>query len=538
MRELLPADPRAVGPYRLLARLGDGGMGQVFLGRSRGGRDVAVKLVRPELAEDAQFRERFAREVRAARRVGGFYTAQVVDADTEATPPWLVTSYIPGPTLREAIVECGPLATDAVAALGAGLAEGLKAIHVCDLVHRDLKPGNVILAGDGPRIIDFGIARALDAGSYLTQTAVIGTPAFMSPEQIRGREIGPASDTFCLAAVLAYAATGRGPFGDGPTEAVIYRVVHDEPDLSGIPEELATLVRAGLAKDPDDRPGVTEVLDRCAALAGDTGLRLPAEVTEMIEKQVARTKYLTARTIPHPSAPVDEGTPEAATPAPGSIQANAQYKTDGGPASITLPWLPGETAGARKATVVRWHKQVGDAVAKGEPLLEVSSVRGDTVITSPAAGTLLAVHRPAGKTARIKSVIAAVGKPGATVPRPPLSPQLGLALIAAAALLAALTIVTPQAVRQYQAYYSIDPDPFSAKAGDCIKADPDALTNEDFTESARRVGCSSLFANHEVIEFGEYCESPEGTTRRLIDYSGSERYIQDRHMLCLIPKSS
>ncbi|WP_406145496.1 protein kinase domain-containing protein [Streptomyces sp. NBC_01012] len=538
MRELLPADPRAVGPYRLLARLGAGGMGQVFLGRSRGGRDVAVKLVRPELAEDVQFRQRFAREVQAARRVGGFYTAQVVDADTEATPPWLVTSYIPGPTLREAIVACGPLATDAVAVLGAGLAEGLKAIHVCDLVHRDLKPGNVILAGDGPRIIDFGIARALDAGSHLTQTAAIGTPAFMSPEQIRGREIGPASDVFCLAAVLAYAATGRGPFGEGPTEAVVYRVVHDEPDLPGIPEELATLVRAGLAKDPDDRPGVTEVLDRCAALAGYPGLRLPVKVTEMIEEQVARTAYLTAQTIPQPSSPVEEGTPEIATPGSRSIQATVRYKTDAGPASITLPWLPGETSGARKATVLRWHKQVGDVVAKGEPLLEVSSVRGDTVITSPAGGTLLAVHRPAGRTARARSVIAAVGNPGATVPRPPLSRVSVIALISSAALLAAAILVTPQIVRQYQAYFSNDPDPFSAEVGDCIRADSNALTNEDFTESARRVGCSSFFATHEVIRFGEYCESPDGTARRLIDYSGSERYIQDRYMLCLIPKSS
>ncbi|MGI5346686.1 serine/threonine-protein kinase [Streptomyces sp. CA-250714] len=343
-----------VGPYRLLARLGGGGIGQVFLGRSRGGRVVAVKLVRPELAEHVQFRQRFAREVQAARRVGGFYTAQVVDADTEAIPPWLVTSYISGPTLREAIVKCGPLRPDVVAALGAGLAEGLKAIHACDVVHRDLKPGNVILAGDGPRIIDFGIAGALDGGSHLTQTGVIGTPGFMSPEQIRGREIGPASDTFCLAAVLAYAATGRGPFGDGPTEAVIYCVVHDEPDLSGLPAELAALVSAGLAKGPDDRPGVTEVLDRCAELAGSTGLRLPTEVTEMIDKQVAETQELTAQTIPHPTAPSEEPTLEATTPTPRSIRAIAQNKTSAGPASVILPWLPGRTAGAEdSADVVR-----------------------------------------------------------------------------------------------------------------------------------------------------------------------------------------
>ncbi|RCG17755.1 serine/threonine protein kinase [Streptomyces diacarni] len=513
MRDLLPADPRAVGPYRLLARLGGGGMGRVFLGLSRGGRVVAVKLVRPELAEDAQFRRRFTREVQAARRVGGFYTAQVVDADTEATPPWLVTSYISGPTLREAIVECGPLPANAVAALGAGLAEGLKAIHVCDVLHRDLKPGNIILAGDGPRIIDLGIARALDVSSYLTQTGVIGTPAFMSPEQIRGREIGPASDTFCLAAVLVYAATGRGPFGDGPTEAVVYRVVHDEPDLSGLPDQLAGLVSAGLAKDPDDRPSVTEVLTRCAALAGSTGLRLPAEVTEMIDKQVTETNDLTTETIPHSPATVEERTPTATTPAPRSMRATAQDKTPAGAASVALPWLPGETAGARKTTVIRWHKQVGDAIAEGEALLEVSSVRGDTVITSPASGTLLAVHRPAGKTARAKSVIAAIGKPGEPVPRRPMSRPLRLALVSSA-YLAAVLLVVAAATWQLLAYFSIDPDPFSAKVGDCIRASENAVTIGDFTDSARRVGCSSFFANFKVVGYRKNCIDDWGPATR------------------------
>lgn len=498
MRDLLPADPRTVGPYRLLARLGGGGMGQVFLGRSRGGRVVAVKLVRPELAEDAQFRQRFAREVQAARRVGGFYTAQVVDADTEAVPPWLVTSYIPGPTLREAIVKCGPLPADAVAALGAGLAEGLKAIHACDVVHRDLKPGNVILAGDGPRIIDFGIARALDASSHLTQTGVIGTPAFMSPEQIRGRETGPASDTFCLAAVLVYAATGRGAFGDGPTEAVVYRVVHDEPDLFGLPAELGELVSAGLAKNPDDRPSVTEVLDQCAALAGSTGLHLPAEVTEMIDKQVTETKDLTTQTIPHPPTSVEGHRSGATTPAPRSIRATAQKRTPAGPDLVALPWLPGEADGARKATVIRWHKQVGDPVAKDEPLLEVSSVRGDTVITSPASGTLLAVHRPEGTTARTKSVIAAIGKPGAPVPRPPIPRPLRLALLFSAAVM----LVVAPVIWQLLAYFSINPDPFSSEVGDCIRADQTAATQGEFADSARRVGCSSLFANYKVVAKG------------------------------------
>jgi len=212
------SDPRQVGAYRLDRRLGGGGMGQVYLGRSRSGRPVAVKLVRPELADDAGFRSRFALEVEAARRVGGFYTAQVVDADPDDDPPWLVTAYIPGPSLQQAVEEHGPLPVEAITVLGAGLAEGLAAIHTCGLVHRDFKPSNVILAEDGPRVIDFGIARALDATSHTLSRVVVGTPSFMSPEQARGHEIGRPSDVFSLGLVLAFATTGHSPFGTGPAQ--------------------------------------------------------------------------------------------------------------------------------------------------------------------------------------------------------------------------------------------------------------------------------------------------------------------------------
>jgi serine/threonine protein kinase len=187
-------DPCEVGPYRLRGRLGSGGMGRVFLGQSRSGRPVAVKLIHPKLAEDPQFRRRFALEVEAARRVGGFYTAPVVDADTAADPPWLVTAYLPGPSLQEAVDRCGPLPLVMIRKLGAGLAEGLAAIHACGLVHRDLKPSNVILLNDGPRVIDFGIARALDVTSYTASRVRIGTPSYMSPEQVRGLVVGPPSD--------------------------------------------------------------------------------------------------------------------------------------------------------------------------------------------------------------------------------------------------------------------------------------------------------------------------------------------------------
>ncbi|GAA4607301.1 serine/threonine-protein kinase [Actinoallomurus liliacearum] len=255
-------------------------MGQVYLARSRGGRLVAVKLVRPELASDASFRRRFAQEVAAARRVGGFYTAPVVDADPGADPPWLVTAFISGPSLQQAVDTHGPLPAQAVGVLGAGLAEGLAAIHAAGLVHRDLKPGNIILAADGPRVIDFGIARALDAAQ--ASTTVLGTPGFMSPEQAGGLRVGPPSDVFALGSVLAFAATGSRPFGTGSAEAVVYRVVHQDPDLSRLPAHLFGLVSACLAKNPEERPSLAEILNRFAGPAEMGGPWLPPAVTAMI----------------------------------------------------------------------------------------------------------------------------------------------------------------------------------------------------------------------------------------------------------------
>ncbi|SNT37711.1 Serine/threonine protein kinase [Actinomadura meyerae] len=260
MEALRPGDPREIGPYRLEARLGAGGMGQVFLGVSPGARRVAVKVIRAEYADDERFRARFAREVDAARRVGGYHTAQVVDADPEAASPWLVTAFIPGPSLREVVAERGPLDPGAVRALASGLAEGLAAIHACGLVHRDLKPGNVIMAADGPRVIDFGIARATDATALTSTGAVVGTYAYMSPEQVRADAAGPPSDVFSLGCVLAYAATGRGPFDAATIPAIVHRVLHDEPDLSALPDDLRNMIGACLAKDPAARPALDALI--------------------------------------------------------------------------------------------------------------------------------------------------------------------------------------------------------------------------------------------------------------------------------------
>ena len=235
-------------------------MGRVYLGRSPGGRHVAVKVIRAELAESADFRTRFAREVSAARRVSGIFTAPVVDADLDGPLPWLATSYVAGPSLATAVVTGGPMSAGTVLALTAGLAEGLSAIHAAGVVHRDLKPSNVIVADDGPRVLDFGISLSAEA-SALTQTGmVVGSPGFMSPEQADGHDVGPPSDIFSLGAVLAFAATGQGPFGAGSTAALIYRVVHSEPDTSMLPDEIRPLIERCLAKDPRHRPTAAQIL--------------------------------------------------------------------------------------------------------------------------------------------------------------------------------------------------------------------------------------------------------------------------------------
>jgi serine/threonine protein kinase len=260
VRGLQAGDPQRVGPYRIIGRLGAGGMGVVFAGRSEGGRLVAVKIVRSELADDPNFRVRFSREVAAARSVSGLFTAPVVDADLDGPVPWLATAYVAGPSLAEAVRAHGPLPVPSLLGLAAGLAEGLRAIHRAGLVHRDLKPANVLLAEDGPRVIDFGISRAAEATALTSADLVIGSPGFMSPEQAEGRLVGPESDVFSLGAVVAFAAAGQGPFGTGSVAALVYRVVHDSPDLSGIPEPIGSLVGRCLAKDPVQRPTTAELL--------------------------------------------------------------------------------------------------------------------------------------------------------------------------------------------------------------------------------------------------------------------------------------
>ncbi|MFJ6934791.1 ABC transporter substrate-binding protein [Streptomyces sp. NPDC101132] len=257
MEPLLPTDPSRIGGYRLLGRLGAGGMGVVYLGRAEGGGFVAVKAIRAEYAEEADFRARFRREVRAARRVRSPYVVALADAEPEAESPWLATEFVPGLSLAEAVGGHGPLPVRTVRVLGLALARALAAVHQAGLVHRDVKPANVLLAPDGPRLIDFGIARAADTTALTSTDMMVGTPGFLSPEQAQGRRATAASDVFALGCLLVYAATGRAPFGAGPVDALLYRTVHDEPDVSWAElgdAELAGLLRVCLAKDPYDRP--------------------------------------------------------------------------------------------------------------------------------------------------------------------------------------------------------------------------------------------------------------------------------------------
>ncbi|RSS32291.1 PQQ-binding-like beta-propeller repeat protein [Streptomyces sp. WAC08241] len=294
MERLTQHDPRRIGPFEVLGRLGAGGMGLVYLARSASGRRVAIKTVRTELAEDQLFRVRFTREVEAARAVSGFYTAAVVDADPRAAVPWLATAYVPAPSLEEIVNECGPLPAQAVRWLAAGVAEALQSIHGAGLVHRDLKPSNVLVVEDGPRVIDFGIASGV-SNTRLTMTNVaVGTPAYMSPEQARdSRSVTGASDIFSLGSMLVFAATGHAPYhGANPVETV-FMLLREGPDLEGLPDELRPLIDSCMQMDVTRRPSPADLQAQLAPHlfgpgsddSGTASAWLPLSATAMIERR-------------------------------------------------------------------------------------------------------------------------------------------------------------------------------------------------------------------------------------------------------------
>ncbi|WUS99925.1 bifunctional serine/threonine-protein kinase/ABC transporter substrate-binding protein [Streptomyces sp. NBC_00708] len=306
MRPLTSDDPRTIGAYRTLARLGAGGMGVVYLARTSGGALAAVKVIHAQHAADPGFRARFRREAEAAARTTGPWVVPVTGADTEAPEPWLATAFVPGPSLGEVVGTRGPLPAATVRTLGSRLAEALGVVHAAGLLHRDVKPGNVLLALDGPRLIDFGIARHEGATALTATDAVIGTPGYLAPEQAVAGPLGPGCDVFSLGCVLVYAATGRRPFGDGAPAAVLFRTVHEEPDLNGVPDALLPLVTACLAKGPADRPSAGEV---ARTLGGSSGAW---EVPGLAATVAARSAAALA--LPDPEPPPAGGDPEAGRP--------------------------------------------------------------------------------------------------------------------------------------------------------------------------------------------------------------------------------
>ena len=320
MEPLRASDPREVGKYRLSGRLGAGGMGEVFFGLTPGRRPVAVKVIHQVHAANPEFRRRFRLEIEAARKVNGLHTAGVVDADPAADPPWMVTAFIAGSSLERALAEHGRLPDDTLRVLGAGIAEALEAIHDAGLIHRDLKPSNILLAADGPRVIDFGIARATDVSQT---TALVGTPGFMSPEVLTGEPLTPASDIFAFGLVLAHAA-GVRPFGEGPQQALSYRIVHQEPDLAGLEHGLGELIARCLAKDPAQRPTPAQILQALAPpIVG--GSWLPASVQTMVDQQAPLAP-------PGPQSPAD-------VPGRTAPQLPTSHLTARPPRRTRSPWL-------------------------------------------------------------------------------------------------------------------------------------------------------------------------------------------------------
>jgi len=406
MEPLTADDPLQVSVFRMHSRLGAGGMGRVYLATSPGGRAVAVKVVHPELARDPEFMRRFRREVEAAEAVSGVYTAPVVGAGPDDNPPWLATAYVPGPSLSELVAATGPLPEAAVWRLAGGLVEALQAIHGRGLVHRDLKPGNILIAADGPRVIDFGISRAMHGIALTATHTTMGTPAFMSPEQAESRDIGPASDVFSLGSVLAFAATGTAPFDGGDMMSVLYRIVHAEPDLSRLSPALGGLVTGCLAKDPASRPSLTALLGTVTAAAESfpenaPGQFWPDPVAGAIARHVApmsgaglagQAGYVTPGSPPATYYPG----PQAGYPAPqpGTIYPGHMAGTTAPPGQSPSTVSPGPGPG--RGSSRRWLLAIGGAAVAAAAIGATLAV---VLAPDPATSTHTTSQAPPSRTA-------------------------------------------------------------------------------------------------------------------------------------------
>ncbi len=371
---LQQTDPAWVGRYRLVARLGAGGMGVVYLAETRDGQPVAVKVLRPELADNPEFRTRFGREVTALTRIQGMCTVRVIEADTEAPKPFLVTEYADGPSLSEYVDAHGPLDPQMLYGLATGLAEALTAIHAAGIVHRDLKPSNVLLTPAGPKVIDFGIAQALDTTS-LTRTGItVGSAGFMAPEQIMGRA-GTAADIFTWAVTVAFAAGGKAPFGTGASDAIMYRIMHAAPDIGAVPPGLLPLVEAGLAKDPQARPTAPQLL---------------AQLTNTAARYENPTQTILAQNWHAPATgPIGPG-PGPTGPAGLYGSRPSRRRTALLPVVLTLAFLlaaGGTALGLALAGRPASHAASGGTTAPASPTQATTASSAATTPTSPAAST-------------------------------------------------------------------------------------------------------------------------------------------------------
>ena len=396
-------DPAQVGSYRLTARLGAGGMGVVYLATAGNGGPVAVKVLRPELSGDTEFRTRFSREVAALTRVKGVCTVRVIEADTTSARPYLVTEYVEGPSLSENIEARGPMEPRMLYGLATGLAEALTAIHAAGIVHRDLKPSNVLLTTGGPKVIDFGIAQVLEATAVTKAGFTVGSAGFMAPEQIMGRA-GPAADLFSWAVTIAYAASGRSPFGTGTTETILYRILHETPDLAGVPGSLLPQVTAALAKEPQARPTASELLSQLTrpAVQPSAGYDNPTQTI------LAQT-WLTPASRPQVPA-----TPPQAHATPSYVPAVAPQARD------VPPQVPARRSGARRPALFAIVLAVAILVGAGGAALAFALAGHHA--TNPGTGSSHSQTAPAAPTVTHSSASAPTSPSSASPSQNPSTP--------------------------------------------------------------------------------------------------------------------
>jgi predicted Ser/Thr protein kinase len=467
---LRPSDPTSLGRYEVLRRLGQGGMGTVYLARGERGRLVALKVVKPVFTEDPQFTARFRHEAAAASRVPAFCTARVLDVDADADPPFLVTEFISGPSLDEAVRTNGPLPPSDLEGLAVGMAAALSAIHAADVIHRDLKPSNVLLSPVGPRVIDFGVARALDF-TTTRRSQIVGTPAFMAPEQIRGTGVGPAADIFAWGGVLVFASTGEPPFGTSNPAALMFRIIDDEPDLRGLDGDLRQLVRRAMRKDPADRPTSRELLD---LLVGGSTRNGPSPASAVLGNADHVVPLAPPRRQANatPTAPLDWTTPvrdrRQARSVPWLTVALAVVAA-AAMGLLVREWLLSDTAGGGQAV------NAGDRAGASEPAANAGQP-GDITV----GGAPVTVDAPNGEDARLQFA----GEEGQ---------RLNIGVTDSTMSSATVTVLAPDGetlddVSVYETVddqiYDIDLDPELAETGEhTIVVDPHATGSATVTLS-------------------------------------------------------